>query len=76
MLVISLTIIHSEKERESAELDNLATAANNALQMADTMLTNLKTQIKDKKEELRGAFFLVGSFYWTHSFVVQLWRGS
>ncbi|KAF8231720.1 hypothetical protein L208DRAFT_43628 [Tricholoma matsutake] len=45
--------ILDEKERESAELDNLATTANNALQMADTMLTNLKTQIKDKKEELR-----------------------
>jgi len=54
-----LTLGHSEKERENAELESLATAANNALQKADTILTNLKAQTKAKKEELRGALLLV-----------------
>jgi DNA repair protein RAD50 len=57
----SLTPIHSEKERENTKLEGLATTANNALQMADTMLTNLKTQTKAKKEELRGMLSVVGS---------------
>lgn len=46
----------SEKERENSELESLSTTANNALQVADTMLTNLKGQIKAKKDELRGVF--------------------
>jgi hypothetical protein len=52
--VHELTIIHSEKEREHAELESIATAANNTLQNADAVLTNLKSQTKTKKEELKG----------------------
>lgn len=58
-----LTPLDSEKEKENAELENLATTANNALQMADTILTNLKAQTKAKKDELRGALFIVNSPY-------------
>jgi len=53
--------IHSEKERHHAELEALATTANNSLQKADAMLASLKAQAKAKKEELKGTRCLVGS---------------
>jgi hypothetical protein len=56
-------MIHSEKEREHAELESLATAANNTLQSADAVLTNLKAQTKTKKGELKGASVVLDSLY-------------
>ena len=56
LVLCGLTPFDSEKEKVKAELENIATTANNALQMADTMLTNLKAQTKAKKDELKGLF--------------------
>ena len=56
LVLRGLTPFDSEKEKVKAELENIATTANNALQIADTMLTNLKAQTKAKKDELKGPF--------------------
>ncbi|KAG5639217.1 hypothetical protein H0H81_005696 [Sphagnurus paluster] len=42
-----------EREKKHTELDSISSAANNNLQKADTTISNLKTQLKLKKDELR-----------------------
>ena len=46
----------SEKEREHADLDDEATAANKSLQHAEMSLSNSKAQLKAKRDELKGMF--------------------
>lgn len=48
-------IIDSEKEQEHLEREGNVTSANNRLQQAETTLTNLKAQLKTKKDELKGS---------------------
>jgi len=46
-----------EKEREHENLDAAHTEANRNLQQVETTLTNMKAQLKLKKEELQGLFY-------------------
>jgi len=43
-----------EKEREHENLDTVYTEANKNLQQVETTLTNMKAQLKLKKEEVQG----------------------
>jgi DNA repair protein RAD50 len=49
-----LIFVSSEKEQELAELEGTASSANAALQQAQSLLSNLKAQLKSKKDELKG----------------------
>lgn len=48
-----------EKEREHENLDAAHTEANKTLQQVETTLTNMKAQLKSKKEEVQGQFHLL-----------------
>jgi len=43
-----------EKEREHENLDIVYTEANKNLRQVETTLTNMKAQLKSKKEEVQG----------------------
>ena len=44
----------SEKDREQAELDSEVSTANRNLQSAETMLSTLSSQLKQKRDDIRG----------------------
>ena len=46
-----------EKEREHESLDVAHNEANKSLQQVETTLTNMKAQLKSKKEEVQGLFY-------------------
>jgi chromosome segregation ATPase len=54
-----------EKEREHAELENNYNSANKALQQAETTLSNLRSQLKAKQDELAGEPYYLAT--WTYS---------
>ena len=51
--MISLTDFFRDKEQEQADIDAEATIANTNLQKADSNLSHLKTQLNQKKMELK-----------------------
>lgn len=56
-----ISVLHREDEKELASLETESRIANSKLQKADLDLSHLKSQLKQKKTELKGAFLL--SFY-------------
>ena len=54
---ISFTNFGREKEREHEILDAAHTEANKNLQQVETTLTNMKAQLKSKKEEVQGLLY-------------------
>lgn len=53
----SLTAFFRDKEQEQADIDAEATIANTNLQKADSNLSHLKTQLNQKKMELKSGLF-------------------
>jgi DNA repair protein RAD50 len=51
---LSHRFISSEKEQELGDLEGEASSANATLQQAQSLLSSLKTQLKAKKDELKG----------------------
>jgi len=50
-----------ETDRKYSELEGEAANANKILQQAETTLSNFKSQLKAKREELKGLFFCYAS---------------
>jgi ATP phosphoribosyltransferase regulatory subunit HisZ len=57
----SLMIFFRDKEQEQADIDAEATVANTNLQKADSNLSHLKTQLNQKKSELKSGSSLTVS---------------
>ena len=50
----------SEKEREHSELEAASLSANRSLQQAENLVSSLKSQLKAKREEVKGPRFTDG----------------
>ena len=53
IFLLSLLLVNSEKERQVAETEIDASAANKALQQSETTLSNMKAQVQAKRDELQ-----------------------
>ena len=56
-VLISPRNFDREKEREHESLDATHAEATKSLQQAETTFTNMKTQLKLKKEEVQGSYY-------------------